>query len=655
MAKILVIDDCAVVRQPIAAALIQKGYEARSAADGAAGLGILAEFKPDLIILDVGMPIMDGLTFLKLLRARREFARLPVIMLTADSRKPTVVEAVRGGVREYLLKSHFSLDDLFEKVTRLLNQAGTPIPRAAATPPAAGMAARTASAAVATVNASGQTPATPTSAGVALVPHQPAATATTPLPGASAAASTGAGVAPAAHTSPSADESPPTSTLTADPDSPFGPLLNLDDIKSFEEIKPLLTRTQIKELIDQAAELRAFSPTVAVLLKLTSNPRCTIDQIVRAVGRDHALALKLLKLANSSAYARGEPVDSVRQAILRIGLRELRQAVLNIGVVEHFSATDLGAYMDIRLFWEHSIGTALIASHLATATNAVDSESAFTMGLLHDAGRLVLHELLGAHYDQTLPLSRKLDISLERVEGRLFLLNHADVMDRILHTWKFPASLVNPIVFHHLSAGSIRGQAPRELAQVALLGLANRLAHALLLGDSGNLVIYPINDLLQLLNLDDGIIADIEKQIHEQTTDMKLVLVQAASGQSWPVVSHTLIEGCPVPLKPAYVGTQPATDTFRIFCDQIADLADLDQPNLIVSYIHDSRDRSRISELLLKAESENQWPKLPLLMLSSKAHLKLDDRILADRKWATATTPALAGRLVRCMSELVAQ
>ena len=108
MATILVVDDMAIFREPIAATLRLAGHETACAADGAEALRAVALRVPDLILLDLAMPGMDGLTFLERLRAERPDVRVPVMLLTAVAEKPVVVRAAALGAREYLLKSRFS-------------------------------------------------------------------------------------------------------------------------------------------------------------------------------------------------------------------------------------------------------------------------------------------------------------------------------------------------------------------------------------------------------------------------------------------------------------------------------------------------------------------------------------------------------------------
>jgi HD-like signal output (HDOD) protein/CheY-like chemotaxis protein len=135
MATILVVDDMPIVRDPLAAMLKLAGHSALIAANGQEALGILESKPVDLVLLDLAMPVMDGITFLERLRAHPQTARTPVILLTAITDKGRIVEAARRGVQDCLLKSQFSNKELLARVQRQLATAPAPTSDTSATKP----------------------------------------------------------------------------------------------------------------------------------------------------------------------------------------------------------------------------------------------------------------------------------------------------------------------------------------------------------------------------------------------------------------------------------------------------------------------------------------------------------------------------------------
>ena len=96
MGRILVVDDTAICREPLAAALRLKGHEVMTATNGAEALATIGAANSfDLMLLDLAMPVMDGLTCLKNLRDREDCRSMPVILLTASGDRTNISTAVQ--------------------------------------------------------------------------------------------------------------------------------------------------------------------------------------------------------------------------------------------------------------------------------------------------------------------------------------------------------------------------------------------------------------------------------------------------------------------------------------------------------------------------------------------------------------------------------
>jgi DNA-binding response OmpR family regulator len=117
--KVLVVDDHPPTLQLVKTALGGLGMEVRTAGNGAECLLAVDEEKPDVIILDVMMPVMDGFQTLQILQQSKETEKIPVIMLTARSSDRDVAHGWRSGVTSYLTKP-FSIDQLVTLVQRIL-------------------------------------------------------------------------------------------------------------------------------------------------------------------------------------------------------------------------------------------------------------------------------------------------------------------------------------------------------------------------------------------------------------------------------------------------------------------------------------------------------------------------------------------------------
>src|SRR5437588_10187053 len=120
--KVLVVDDEAVLVETIAYNLEQAGYEVTTAADGASALEAAQRETPDLVILDIMLPEMDGLEVCRLLRRENNTATVPIMMLTAKGDEIDKVVGLEVGADDYVTKP-FGRRELLARVRALLRRA----------------------------------------------------------------------------------------------------------------------------------------------------------------------------------------------------------------------------------------------------------------------------------------------------------------------------------------------------------------------------------------------------------------------------------------------------------------------------------------------------------------------------------------------------
>lgn len=121
--RIMLIDDSKTMRNIQKSVLKQLGYtEVEEACDGQDALSKVAAFNPDLCLVDWNMPVMDGLTFVKTFRAKDKTT--PLIMVTTEAEKSRVIEAIKAGVNNYVVKP-FTPDLLSERITETLAKVGS--------------------------------------------------------------------------------------------------------------------------------------------------------------------------------------------------------------------------------------------------------------------------------------------------------------------------------------------------------------------------------------------------------------------------------------------------------------------------------------------------------------------------------------------------
>jgi DNA-binding response OmpR family regulator len=123
VARVLVVEDDAGTQTLLRKQLTAKGFEVTVARNGLDGLMQLEGLLPDVIVCDINMPELDGIGFVRAIKAKNETRKIPVIFLTASNDARHMVDGINVGARFYLTKP-FELNELVWKINRVLSGAG---------------------------------------------------------------------------------------------------------------------------------------------------------------------------------------------------------------------------------------------------------------------------------------------------------------------------------------------------------------------------------------------------------------------------------------------------------------------------------------------------------------------------------------------------
>lgn len=235
----------------------------------------------------------------------------------------------------------------------------------------------------------------------------------------------------------------------------------------------------IDALLAHANTLPALPEIVRHLMRSLEDDEADVDTLVQHINTDPAIVARLLAAANSSAFGLASRVDSARQAILVLGVDRVVSIILATALVHGYDGG--GAEFDARELWRHTLGVATCARVLAEQTG-LKAETAFTAGLLHDIGQLLMHAAAPAEYTRAMQLRATQDLDLLAAENAVFGYDHAAAGGRLAETWALPPEIVSAIAAHHepdrVSGGS------SELGD--LIHVAEVLSHALDLGSRAN-------------------------------------------------------------------------------------------------------------------------------------------------------------------------
>ncbi|HML61046.1 MAG TPA: HDOD domain-containing protein [Solidesulfovibrio sp.] len=224
------------------------------------------------------------------------------------------------------------------------------------------------------------------------------------------------------------------------------------------------------------------------------NPASTVDDAAESIRHDPNLAAKLLRLVNSSFYARTmravrgrfpAKVDSLSRAVMVVGGRQLATLALGVSVLPLFQ--DIPPHWaNMQVFWEHSVGCAVAAQTLAVALGRENAEAAFVAGLLHDIGRIVLFKQASTHMAAAMRQAAAARAPLFETERALLGFDHAALGGQLLQKWQFPANLEKMVRYPHDM------DEPLFIEEPAIVHVADGLATAMGWGASGNRHVAPL-------------------------------------------------------------------------------------------------------------------------------------------------------------------
>jgi putative nucleotidyltransferase with HDIG domain len=228
-------------------------------------------------------------------------------------------------------------------------------------------------------------------------------------------------------------------------------------------------------------------PVVAMeALNLAHSPNVTINKLSEVIHRDPPLAAKVLKMANSAFYRRGDKaIETVQRAITVLGLNEIVNITSSISVLTSFTS-EKGYIWET--FWYHCVATAIVARSMAHRLRMDTSGREFVGGLLHDLGKLVLDYYFRADFSKALDQSIEKDCPLHEAEQRILGTTHMEVGHYVAQKWNLPDYLIDIIRWHHAP------QHAQHQVITALISIADLLAKAKELSYGGDRMSFILSD-----------------------------------------------------------------------------------------------------------------------------------------------------------------
>lgn len=241
-----------------------------------------------------------------------------------------------------------------------------------------------------------------------------------------------------------------------------------------------------KKTVDEATDLPSLPTVIAEITEKIRNPTTSANEVAHLIQEDQALTSNVLKLVNSAFYGFPKQVNSITRAIVILGFNKVRNLALSSSVIDAFKGRSLA--FDFVKFWQHCMGTAIASDVLAKQLGIKEVDDAFTAGLLHDIGKLVISVSFPRDMDAIVTKVLGGNVLMREAEQEVMEIDHTRVGYWLSQRWGMPAVLVNTIRFHHQPLNA-RENAPL----VHVVHIADAVARTLGIGSGGDELVPEIS------------------------------------------------------------------------------------------------------------------------------------------------------------------
>ncbi|MGA6926874.1 MAG: HDOD domain-containing protein [Desulfosarcina sp.] len=256
-----------------------------------------------------------------------------------------------------------------------------------------------------------------------------------------------------------------------------------------------------RKILNSIKDLPPMPKIIYKAREVMANPISGFKEIAEVIETDQAIAAKVLQVANSAYYGLSGMVSSIHQATVVLGHKTLEQLITMVSATSLLGSHLKGYRMGSGALWQHSLAVALCSRLIAKNRAPAMENDAFSVGLIHDAGKLALDRYL---LERKTQVDRALGggITFLEVEQRVLGFDHTELASDLCTRWKLPENHVSAMRYHH-EPGASNGNL---LAYI--IHTANHIAQRSGIGSSMDANLYELDPgALEFLSLDEDDLA----------------------------------------------------------------------------------------------------------------------------------------------------
>ncbi len=206
--------------------------------------------------------------------------------------------------------------------------------------------------------------------------------------------------------------------------------------------------TQLQKIINLTKSLPVPPKLLIEVITLTDDESAPVMDLVEIIKLEPAIAVEVLRLANSARYGRSRTIKSIKEAVITLGFHEINQMASTLATRALFKQSNI-PLQHRKILWHHSVAVAIVANALAKTYACCEPDLAYITGLMHDVGKLLLFEHFTSEYLGIIE-NESLDLnSAVQQEEIHFGFGHALLGSVLLEEWQLPEVCSVAIAAHH--------------------------------------------------------------------------------------------------------------------------------------------------------------------------------------------------------------
>ena len=210
-----------------------------------------------------------------------------------------------------------------------------------------------------------------------------------------------------------------------------------------------MDRKTILKKLDRIEDLPTLPVIAMEVNKMLRDYNTSIEELSAVIKNDQAMTPRILKLVNSSFYGFKSKIANIDRAIILLGFNTISNAIVAVAIIDALSVKGSSDDFDIKVFWEHSVAVAVTSRYLAEKSRLCLPEEAFTGGLLHDIGKVILSHYFSDLFKKVIVSADENNTTFYEAEKKEIPVTHAQLGAIMAGKWKLPDGLADTIKYHH--------------------------------------------------------------------------------------------------------------------------------------------------------------------------------------------------------------